>query len=169
MPFSMAPREKLIHFGHTVLCAFICTFYWRFLLCSFRLFFHFFFRFFSFPLSTGHGSSQCEVGNYQKLRILLHAPLRNPVMWLIFPSLFGLSLPLSLALPRLRLLVCSWRTQHQLQHRAENVVLHLQWQLKCHSPWLMELTIAPRSPGYSLLTISLSIFPYPLSTQNAAW
>lgn len=36
-------REKLIHFGHTVLCAFICTFYWRFLLCSFRLFFHFFF------------------------------------------------------------------------------------------------------------------------------
>lgn len=32
----------------------------------------------------------------------------------------------------------------------------------------MELTIAPRSPGYSLLTISLSIFPYPLSTQNAA-
>lgn len=168
MPFSMAPREKLIHFGHTVLCAFICTFYWRFFFVPFGFSF-IFFRFFSFPLSTGHGSSQCEVGNYQKLRILLHAPLRNPVMWLIFPSLFGLSLPLSLALPRLRLLVCSWRTQHQLQHRAENVVLHLQWQLKCHSPWLMELTIAPRSPGYSLLTISLSIFPYPLSTQNAAW
>lgn len=97
-----------------------------------------------------------------------------------FSISFGLSLPLSLSLslnlflclPILRLLVSSWRTQHQLQHRAENVVLHLQWQLKCHSPWLMELTIAPRSPGYSLLTtfLSLSLFssPYPLSTQNAA-
>lgn len=128
-----------------------------------------FFLFVSFwLLSMGHGSRQCEVGNYQKLRILLHAPLRNPVMWLIFSISFRLTLTLSLSLnlflflPLLRLLVSSWRTQHQLQHRAENVVLHLQWQLKCHSPWLMELTIAPRSPGYSLLTTSLSLF-FPLS------